>query len=119
MGLSADDRMDASDLARHLGCVVHAADELVGIARLKQLERIQDDAFFACTFKLPKERYVIVFNPLMNETRRNSDIAHEVSHIVLDHRLSRLERLGGVAFLSCDKHQEEEAAWLSGLVAAR
>ena len=114
MGLSPSDRMDAGDLAKHLGCFVHAADELVGIARLKQLGRIQDDAFFACTFKLPKGRYVIVFNPLMNETRRNSDIAHEVSHIVLDHRLSRLERLGTVAFLSCDKHQEEEAAWLSG-----
>ena len=113
MGLSPVDRMDASALARHVGCVVHPADELVDVAKLEHLKRVQDDAFFACTFRLPGG-HAIVFNPLMRETRRNSDIAHEVSHIVLDHRLSRLERLGDVAFLSCDKQQEEEAAWLSG-----
>ena len=113
MGLAPGDCMDAPELARHVGCVVHPADELVDVANLKKLKRIQDDAFFACTFKLP-DGHAIVFNPLMPETRRNSDIAHEVSHIVLDHRLSRLERLGDVAFLSCDKQQEEEAAWLSG-----
>ena len=113
MGLSPGDCMDAPELAKHVGCVVHPADELVDIAKLKKLKRLQGDAFFACTFKLP-DHHAIVFNPLMPETRRNSDIAHEVSHIVLDHRLSRLERLGDVAFLSCDKQQEEEAAWLSG-----
>lgn len=113
MSLSPGECMDAVELARHVGCAVHRADDLVDIAKLKRLKRIQDDAFFACTFKLPGG-HAIVFNPLMPETRRNSDIAHEVSHIVLDHRLSRLERLGNVAFLSCDKQQEEEAAWLSG-----
>ena len=113
MGLSPSDCMDGVELATHVGCTVRPADELVDIAKLRQLKRIQDDAFFACTFKLPTG-HAIVFNPLMPETRRNSDIAHEVSHILLDHRLSRLERLGGVAFLSCDKQQEEEAAWLSG-----
>ena len=113
MGLSPADCMDASDLARHVGCVVRPADELVDIAKLRKLKRAQDDAFFACTFKLPGG-HAIVFNPLMPETRRNSDIAHEVSHIVLEHRLARLERLGAVAFLSCDKQQEDEAAWLSG-----
>ena len=114
MRLTPGDCMDAVDLAKHVGCVVRSADALVDIARLKELKRIQDDAFFACTFKLPGDRHAIVFNPLMPDTRRNSDVAHEVAHIVLDHRLSRLERLGNVAFLSCDKQQEEEAAWLSG-----
>ena len=108
------DPMDAVKLAEHIGCIVRPADALVDIARLEELNRIQDDAFFACTFELPENRHAIVFNPLMSHTRRNSDIAHEVAHIVLGHRLSRLERLGTVAFLSCDKQQEEEAAWLSG-----
>lgn len=114
MGLGPSDRMDAVKLAEHVGCVVRAADSLVDRAKLKALRQIQDDAFFACTFKLPGERHAIVFNPLMQETRRNSDVAHEVAHIVLKHRLSRLERLNGVAFLSCDTQQEEEAGWLSG-----
>ncbi len=114
MALGPADRLNALELAMHVGCQVHAADELVSKEKLQRLKQIQDDAFFACTFKLPGERYVIVFNPLVSETRRNSDIAHEVSHILLRHRLSRLEQLNGVAFLSGDHEQEEEAAWLSG-----
>ena len=114
MGLAPNDPVDAIKLARHMGCRVRPADALVDIAKLERLYRIQKDAFFACTFKLPGDRYAIVFNPLMSDRRRNSDIAHEVAHIVLGHRLSRLERLGDVAFLAGDKQQEDEAAWLSG-----
>ena len=114
MCLKPSDRMDARKLAKHIGCVVHSAGKLVDIEKLKALRRIQDNAFFACTFELPSGRRAIVYNPLMADTRRNSDIAHEVAHIVLGHRLSRLERLKSVAFLSCDKQQEEEAIWLAG-----
>ena len=114
MRLTPNDRMDAIKLAKHVGCIVRPADALVDVAKLEKLYQIQDDAFFACTFELPGDRYAIVFNPLMSDARRNSDVAHEVAHIVLGHRLSRLERLGNVAFLSCDKQQEDEAAWLSG-----
>ncbi len=114
MGLTPKDRMDAVKLAEHVGCDVRPADSLVDIAKLRELRRIQQDAFSACTFELPDGRYAVVFNPLMSEARRNSDIAHEVAHIVLGHSFSRLHRLGDIAFLSGDKQQEDEAAWLSG-----
>ena len=114
MCLEAGDRMDAVALAEHVGCVVRSAGELVHIEKLRALKRLQDNAFFACTFELPDHRHGIVFNPLMSDPRRNSDVAHEVAHILLKHRLSRLEHLGDVAFLSCDKQQEEEAGWLAG-----
>ena len=114
MRLTPDDRMDAVKLAKHIGCIVRPADTLVDIRKLEELCRIQEDAFFACTFNLRDNRYAVVFNPLVSDRRRNSDVAHEVAHIVLDHSFSRLERLGEVAFLAGDKRQEEEAAWLSG-----
>ena len=57
---------------------------------------------------------VVVYNPLSAKSRRRSDLAHELVHILLDHELSRLERLGDVTFFSCDVTQEEEAGWLSG-----
>ncbi|MYJ25485.1 MAG: ImmA/IrrE family metallo-endopeptidase [Holophagales bacterium] len=114
MRLDPNDSMDALKLAEHLGCIVRSAKTLVDLAKLEELYRIQEDAFFACTFELPRNRYAIVFNPLMSDRRRNSDVAHEVAHIVLGHSLSRLERLGDVAFLTYDKKQEDEAAWLSG-----
>lgn len=114
MGLEPGDSLDALSLAKHVGCDVRSAAQLVDITKLEELRRIQDDAFFACTFKLPDGRHAIVYNPLMKETRINSDVAHEVAHIVLKHRLSRLQRIGKVAFHSCDSQQEEEASWLSG-----
>lgn len=114
IGLDPGDPLDALSLAKHVGCDVRSAADIVDIAKLKELQRIQDDAFFACTFKLPNERHAIVYNALMADTRINSDVAHEVAHIVLKHRLSRLQRIGEVAFHSCDSQQEEEARWLSG-----
>jgi len=106
--------MDGIALAKYLGCTVHSADTLVDINELEQLYELQENAFFACTFRFDGQPPAVVYNPLMGEPRRNSDIAHEASHVRLDHRLARLERVGGVAFLSCDKKQEEEANWLAG-----
>ena len=105
--------MVAIDLATHLGCVVRCANELVDVEKLKELRRIQEDAFFACTFELPDNRRAIVYSPLSKE-RINSDVAHEVAHVLLDHRLTRLTRIKDVAFQSCDVDQEEEANWLAG-----
>ena len=102
------------DLASLLGIEIRAGDELVQRERFRELERIQPDSFSACTFRPSPERVVIVYNPLSAKSRRRSDLAHELAHILLDHELSRLERLGDVTFFSCDAIQEEEAGWLSG-----
>ena len=46
--------------------------------------------------------------------RRRSDQAHELAHIILDHGVRTLERVGTMQFLTCDVEQEEEAIWLGG-----
>lgn len=114
MGLNAAKSVAPEDLASLLGIEIRAGDELVQRERFKELERIQPDSFSACTFRPSPERVVIVYNPLSAKSRRRSDLAHELAHILLDHELSRLERLGDVTFFSCDAVQEEEAGWLSG-----
>ena len=114
MGLNASKSVAPEDLARLLGIEIRAGDELVQRARFEELERIQPDSFSACTFRPSPECVVIVYNPLSAKSRRRSDLAHELAHILLDHELSRLERLGDVTFFSCDASQEEEAGWLSG-----
>lgn len=114
LGLESADRIDAVDLAKHLGYVVHSAAELVNRRKLKKLEEVQPGAFSACTFRLPRGGHAIVYSPFAAPTRQNSDVAHEIAHLLLGHRLSTLQRLGNVAFLSCDPDQEEEARWLGG-----
>ena len=101
-------------LAELLGIEVRAGDELIPRERFEELENIQPDSFSACTLRPSPDRVVVVYNPLSEGPRRRSDVAHELAHALLDHELSRVERLGDVTFLSCDPTQEEEAAWLSG-----
>ena len=114
MGLNAAKSVAPEDLASLLGIEVRAGDELVPRERFRELERIQPESFSACTLRPSPERVVVVYNPLSARSRRSSDLAHELAHILLDHELSRLERLGDVTFFSCDAIQEEEAGWLSG-----
>ena len=114
LGLGAAEPVTPEALAELLDVEIRSGDELIPRSRFVALDGLQPDAFSACTFRPSDERVVIVFNPLSTLSRRASDLAHELAHILLDHGLSRIETLGDVAFLSCDPVQEEEAAWLSG-----
>ena len=114
MGLNASKSVAPEVLARLMGIEIRAGDELIQRERFKELESIQPDSFSACTLRPSPDRVVVVYNPLSARSRRRSDLAHELAHILLDHELSRLERLGDVTFFSCDAMQEEEAGWLSG-----
>lgn len=114
LGMSATQSVAPEALAELLGIEVRAGDGLVSVERFRELERIQPGAFSACTFEPSSGQLVVVYNPLSAQTRRQSDVAHEIAHILLGHELSRLERLSDVTFFSCDPVQEEEANWLSG-----
>ena len=114
LGIGAAQSVTPEALAELLGIEVRSGDELIPRERFVDLEQTQAGAFSACTFRPSADRVVVVYNPLSARSRRRSDLAHELAHILLDHKLSRIEKLGDVTFLSCDATQEEEAAWLSG-----
>ena len=108
------DPLSPLELAGLLGIEIRSGDELIPLKRFRELEDLQPGAFSACTLTPSADRTVIVHNPLYAESRRNSDLAHELAHTLLGHELSRIERIGDLTFLSCDSIQEEEAGWLSG-----
>ena len=114
LGASGGESVALDALANMLGVEIIAGDRLIPRSRFTDLNQIQADCFSACTFRPSPGRIVVVFNPLSASTRRKSDIAHELAHILLNHDLSRIEKLGDMTFLSCDPVQEEEATWLSG-----
>ena len=114
IGINSAQSVDPETLADLLGVEVRAGDELIPRERFVELENIQNDAFSACTIQPTPDRTVVVYNPVSAKSRQKSDLAHELAHILLEHSLSRIERLGDVTFLSCDSVQEEEANWLSG-----
>ncbi len=101
-------------LAELLGIEVRAGDELIPRERFEEIENIQPGSFSACTLRPSADRVVVVYNPISAKSRQKSDVAHELAHVLLNHELSRVERLGDITFLSCDPTQEDEAGWLSG-----
>lgn len=114
MGLSPRDPVRIRDLARHMDVEVIGADQLVERARLEELEMLQPGSFSAATFHLPDGRTVAVCNPCSDPGRTNSDIAHELAHILLNHDVREIQQLAGYTFLTCDPEQEAEANWLGG-----
>jgi Zn-dependent peptidase ImmA (M78 family) len=112
--LARTDPLDPQIVAEYLGATLRPADALVSRARLEELKAIQDDAFSAVTFRLPDTRVVVVYNPLHKEGRRRSDIAHELSHLILRHETRTIEVIAGQSIFTCNPEQEEEANWLAG-----
>lgn len=109
-----DDRpLDLEALATHLGVRIVAADTLVPLERLQELERLQAFAFSACTFEI-HDRPVVVYNPLRSPDRHASDVAHELGHIVLDHDVSEVQYIAGMPFRTCQPDQEEQATTFGG-----
>jgi Zn-dependent peptidase ImmA (M78 family) len=111
----SDQPLDLKALAEHVGARIVAADELVPIERLEEIERLQAFGFSACTFEV-SGRVVVVYNPLRKPDRRASDITHELAHLILEHDLSEVQYLDGVPFRTCRPDQEEEATTLGGTI---
>lgn len=105
--------IDIAVLAHHVGADVRRADELTSLAKLEALDELQPGAFSACTFTIGN-RHVIVHSPLASVGRTNSDIAHEIAHILLEHNLATMQTLGRVSFFTCNPDEEQEANWLAG-----
>jgi Zn-dependent peptidase ImmA (M78 family) len=115
MGLRPHDLLDIRQLAKHLNVEVISADQLVDRARLEKLERLQPGAFSAATFHLPGGKTVVVYNPCNDDPgRTNSDLGHELAHILLDHDVREIQQLADHTFITCNPEQEEEATWLAG-----
>jgi Zn-dependent peptidase ImmA (M78 family) len=114
LGCGDDEPAPLQQVAADLGITVIPADQLIDRRRLEDLQALQADAFSAATFRRPDGTRVIVFNPLHLEGRKRSNIAHEIAHIALDHKVRTIEQVGDLKFLTCDLEQEEEADWLGG-----
>ncbi|MDG4769964.1 ImmA/IrrE family metallo-endopeptidase [Solwaraspora sp. WMMD792] len=114
LGLSPHAHMPIRKLAAHLDIEVCPADHLVDRADLEELDELQPGAFSAATFHLSGGRTVIVCNPLSDTGRTNSDIAHEIAHVLLNHEIREIQQLAGHTFFTCNPEQEDEANWLAG-----
>ncbi|MDE0235868.1 MAG: ImmA/IrrE family metallo-endopeptidase [bacterium] len=115
LGLGPFDRLDPHTLAQHLAIptlpLSALEDQCVGASYLLSEE---PDVFSACTVFDGRHR-VIVFNDFHSKARRNSSLAHELSHGLLLHEPT--PALDGVTGCRIwDPTKEDEADWLAGVM---
>lgn len=113
LGLRSTDGLKAEVIAEHFGVKVISADRLVDRTRLEELERVQAYAFSAATFDVNGKSYIVT-NPLRTPDRQASDVAHELSHLMLEHDLSEVRDVGGIPFRTCRPDEEEQATAFGG-----
>lgn len=113
MGLRPTAQLPLDRLAASLNAELRSASNLIDLARLQEIDALQPGAFSACTFEIG-DRKVIVWNPLSTPGRITSDIAHELSHLLLKHAVKDVQTVGDLVFFGCDPDEEQEANWLAG-----
>jgi hypothetical protein len=116
----ADSALDPRALAQHLKIVVWTPDDVVRLGNLAQAHRDQlllhdDSSWSAVTMVLPSRKIIIV-NSSHSPVRQNSDLTHELAHLILEHDPARVDMTAERLMIldTYNKAQEEEADWLSG-----
>lgn len=57
---------------------------------------------------------LVILNSSHSEARQESDLFHELAHIICDHQMSGFETVGNFILRNYDQNQEDEAEWLGG-----
>ncbi len=104
-------------LAGLLGVPVLAPEELPelsGTIRSRLLNQYRNH--WSAVTVMNGRSHLIVANSAHAPTRRNSSLAHELAHIILDHEPSMMfmSPKSGMAIRTHNEEQEEEANWLAG-----
>jgi hypothetical protein len=116
LGLEPSGPLPASRLAAQLNLRVLAIEDLPGLppASLVQLTR-QDPDSWSAVMVTHRGINVVVMNTTHSPGRQSSSLAHECSHLILNHKPAQaLQAPGGIFISSYDRQQEDEADWLAG-----
>ena len=116
LGLEPTEPLPAARLAAHLAIRVLEIEKVPGLplAALTQLTK-QDPDSWSALMVTHRGKNVVVMNTTHSLGRQSSSLAHECSHVILNHKPAQALRSGGGIFVSSyDRQQEDEADWLAG-----
>jgi hypothetical protein len=116
IGLRSNDPLDCQSLCDELGIPIITLSDLykLGFPREHFLRlRSQDSDFFACMVQTPAG-LILINNHNTSQKRSNSNIVHELSHVLCEHNFSTTIPINGSILREFDKDCEDEANWLAG-----
>lgn len=115
--LTPSDPLDPYLLAEKSKIKVLTPEQIKDLAKedLNVLLNEDSDGWSAVTLCLGGT-YVIILNSSHSDGRSSSDLMHEIAHIIVGHKPSRVDLTedGLLVLNTYDKSQEQEADWLSG-----
>ena len=117
LGLNLAEALEPRELADHIGVLVWTPRDVPGLSTgsIEQLTETDPSSWSAVTVAAGGHHLIIV-NSAHAHTRQRSSLAHELAHVVLNHRPAEA-RVSEEGFLFRDRYdteQEEEADWLAG-----
>lgn len=117
LGLKDIDPIDPKKLAEHLGVRLWDLCSIPGVAEeaLRHLTSPEGDEWSAVTVSLGQSD-VMVINPTHSPARQNSDVTHELAHIIRQHTPAQhfISQETGIVLRTYNAVQESEANWLAG-----
>ena len=114
LSLRPTDPLPAVKLAEHLNVQIFIPAQIPGLSKehLTHLERGED--WSALTYKIDSNCFII-HNNSHHSVRQESNIMHELAHIICEHKMGQLEHQAlGIPLREYDANQEAEAEWLGG-----
>lgn len=114
--LYAYDPLPAAQLARFMGVRLIHPGEIPGFDAATLMALLEQDSsrWSAAILTLPSHPPLIIYNPYHTPARHESNIMHELAHLILDHKPAVIG--ANLPFLrqSYQKEDEVEAAYLGG-----
>lgn len=114
LGLSAISPLCAFELCKHLNIPVFEPSQINGMPeeKLDILLNSGKDHWSAASIPLDDEKYLIIHNPKHSDERQQSNLMHELAHIICNHKVNINKSDGLFKFLrNHDEEQEMEAEW--------
>jgi hypothetical protein len=117
LGLRPEAPLPAATLAARLGVRIVRPEDIPGMspALLRQLLEVDPGSWSAATVSC-LERVLLITNTAHGPHRHESDVMHELAHLLCAHPPERMLYLdgGSIATRQYNDDHEEEAAWLGG-----
>ena len=114
MSIHACAPLCAFKLAEHLNIPIYSATEFLNLP--DEIERLSDESFgwSALTMITGANNRIIINNPYHSQARQQSDLMHELAHVICDHKqsLSKYDFEIPLGMRHFDEVQEEEAICL-------
>lgn len=112
LSLSAMDPLPAKKLAEHLGIKVLTPHDVLTENHEMLDHLINSEKWSALTLPCKSGERVIIHNSRHSKARQESNIMHEIAHIICEHK-APINNIG-IVLREYNEEQEKEAEWLGG-----